>query len=427
MLKGKKGLGVFFLVLIFIAVSSMMSVAKVHLVEIAPSGPEFGGAAVSMAKVYMQRNPDVKVTVDVFPYEEYVVKVAVDLAGGGGTYDFIWMDPWYLGSYVSSNYIASLDDYLAKDPAMKADVYEDFVSKQLKYNTWNGKLYAIPHHSNATHMFYRKDLLINAGVEKPTSYSQLLEIAPKLHNPPKVYAIGGHYQRFWATDAWLSLLWASGGEIYDPETYVPQLDSPEALKAATTFKEVVKWAPSDALTWGEGGVNDAMGSAGIIAVLPSTYSSPIAADPEMFKYAPIIGVSTSPSVDGRTEGGSLLAGWTSALCNNSSNKDEAWKFIKWFTSRKSQEMWLFKFGAHPARISILTSYRAQILDPALPVIVDSMARAGLRPQISGSAKIQSIIGVELDRIITGQKSPKDALLHMQSAITDVLKEAGRIK
>ncbi len=162
-------------------------------------------------------------------------------------------------------------------------------------------------------------------------------------------------------------------------------------------------------------------------MVPSTYSSPIAADAGMYKYAPVMGVSTSPSVGGVTKGGSLLAGFTLALANKSENKAAAWEFMKWFTSRKSQEEWLFEYGAHPARISVLTDPRAQVLDPSLPVLVEAMARAGLRPQVAESAQISEIVGVELDLIITGQKNPQEALLAMQEALTDLMKESGRIK
>jgi len=417
------GLCVFFLVVIFLAVSCMVSAAKVRLAFITPAGPMYGITAKDMAGEYMKRHPDIEVMVDSFPFDEYITRIAMDVAGGGGTYDVVWFDFKMLGGYVRSNYLLSLENYLSKDPEFRADVEEDFVPIQLKTNTYERELYGIPCYADSTMMFYRKDVLAKAGLGKPKSYDDILEAAPKIHNPPKMYAIGGHYQRFWAGDAWFAILWPAGGEIWD-ENYVPHLDSPAALKAARLFEKLVKWAPREALNWGEGDVNDAMGSAGIIAIAPSTWSSTVAADPKTFKFAPVIGVSPSPGVDGVIEGASSLGGFALGIGKFSPHQDEAWKFIKWFTARENQEMYL-NFGAHPARISILTSPVAK--DPAFPVLVEAMKRAGARPNIPEWATAEHIIGVELDKIITEEKTPEEALHDMNKAVYDVLKETGRIK
>lgn len=425
MSKYYRGLGVFFVAVFLMALSCMVSGAKVSLNLVAQAGLMYAIPVEGMAKEYMKRNPNIEIIVESLPYEQAVTRIALDVAGGGGTYDLIWVDYKFLGGYVRSNYLLSLEKYLSKDPEFRADIEADYVSIQLQSNVWEGELYGIPIYTDSTMMYYRTDVLAKAGVEKPTNYDELLEICPKIHNPPKMFAIGGHYQRFWAADAWYAILWPLAGPLWD-ENYVPHLDSPAALKATNIFKEVVKWAPEDALTWDEGLVNDAMGSVGIIAIAPNTWSSTVAADSEKFKFASVVKPSTSPAVDGTTKWTSALGGYALSIGKFSPHADEAWEFLRWMTARENQELYL-GFGAHPSRISILTSPVAIAKDPSLPVLVEAMKRAKARPRIPEFAQVEQLIGVELDKIIIGEKEVKETLQDMNEAIYDVMKETGRIK
>jgi len=80
--------------------------------------------------------------------------------------------------------LASLDDAVER-------IGDDFDPTMMQAGTFDGKVYAIPMRSGSYLYWYRKDLASKAGFDRPTSYEEIAELIPAMHDPPEVYGYTG--------------------------------------------------------------------------------------------------------------------------------------------------------------------------------------------------------------------------------------------
>ena len=125
-----------------------------------------------------------------------------------------------------------------------------------------------------------------------------------------------------------------------------------------------------------------------------------------------------------------IGGWSLGMTANSAAPDEAWAFIKWATSAKAQKaMGLYnKYGYQFSDFSRKSLYKRSrhAEDLSLP------ARHSWRRSRSGNGKIsrpavptyttlESIYGLNLNKVLTGELTPDKALKETAGLWTNVLK------
>jgi len=402
---------------------SAIAQRNIKLSFIAPSGPRYSFAATGMAQEYMKRNPNVYIEVEAFPYGEYIWKVALDVAGGGGGYDIIWLDYKFTGGYAEAGYLLPLDEYLLTNPEYWKDIQSDVYPNILNMYKYKGHWYGIPHDANTEVFYYRKDLLTKAGITVPENWDEVLEAIPKLDNPPNVYAIGGNLMRAFGETTWSPMFWSLGGWYWD-ENFVPQVNSQAGIRAAELYKKIYQHAPKESLSWREAEFYDAMGNAGIIAMGPLIWCGASLTDPKFAKFADQIDVTRPPLLDGNLV--MPMGGFGLAISARSPHPEEVWKFIAFYTSRENQRM-VISYTGQPSRISAL-------MDPVnvekaryFPALLRCLKYAKPRPVIPEFAKVEQILGIELNKILTGESTPREAMDSANSQIYEVMLRSGRIK
>lgn len=111
------------------------------------------------ARVYSETNPDANINVDVVSLskEDVYVKLQTALAGGGsGLPDIVLLE-----DYVSGKYLNTFPGLFA-DLTDKFD-YSQFLSFKVDAVSQEGKTYALPFDTGATALYYRLDLIEQAG------------------------------------------------------------------------------------------------------------------------------------------------------------------------------------------------------------------------------------------------------------------------
>jgi multiple sugar transport system substrate-binding protein len=123
----------------------------------------------------------------------------------------------------------------------------DFDAGALKAYQYGGLQMAIPYGMQWPVMWYRKDLLGEAGVKPPTTWDEYKAAAEKLHKPDKgqfaaVFSAG----RTWNTHIMALIhIWSAGGRLFDDKLNVV-FDSPETRRALTYYAEMAKrFSPPD--------------------------------------------------------------------------------------------------------------------------------------------------------------------------------------
>lgn len=111
------------------------------------------------ARVYSETHPEANINVDVVSLskEDVYVKLQTALAGGGnGLPDIVLLE-----DYVSGKYLNTFPGSFA-DLTDKFD-YSQFLSFKVDAVSQNGKTYALPFDTGATALYYRLDLIEQAG------------------------------------------------------------------------------------------------------------------------------------------------------------------------------------------------------------------------------------------------------------------------
>jgi N,N'-diacetylchitobiose transport system substrate-binding protein len=110
--------------------------------------------------------------------------------------------------------------------------------------TYNGKLYCVPYYAGARAVIYRKDLYRAVGVKKPpTTYAQFLSVGTKLK---KKYGKNPNFSPFYQPGqnwyAAMSFVADYGGQIAVQKKgkWKGTLDSPQAIRALTAYKSMVR-------------------------------------------------------------------------------------------------------------------------------------------------------------------------------------------
>lgn len=139
----------------------------------------------------------------------------------------------------------------------------DLVEKyREKYNIEDGMLIrfgeeisAIAFMVNAQHLYYRKDLFEENGIEVPKTWSELLTTAEKLKQAGIEHPYGAAFGNGWElANEYVNILLANGGELFDPQTSEPAFDSPQAVEALEVLGDLYKYMSPNTMSMDFGDV-----------------------------------------------------------------------------------------------------------------------------------------------------------------------------
>lgn len=139
--------------------------------------------------------------------------------------------------------------------------------------------YYVPYYSSSTMMFVRKDVLDEKGLEIPTTWEEVFEVAAAVSNPDEdFYGLGmGCGENDDDDENTLrQMMWNAGGYLLDEEGNIT-CDSEAVVSSVNKFAEIYQAGaiPSDATTWDAGGNNTSYlaGRTAIVFNAPTLYTA----------------------------------------------------------------------------------------------------------------------------------------------------------
>ncbi|MGL5447340.1 MAG: ABC transporter substrate-binding protein [Rhabdaerophilum sp.] len=128
---------------------------------------------------YMQRNPNVKVEVEVggATSEQQQQYLNTVLASKDSALDLILIDVIRPAQWAAAQWAEPLDQYLG---AEKDAIMARYLPAYRAANVINGKVIALPYFADAQFLYYRKDLLEKHGVAPPKTWDELKAGALKI-------------------------------------------------------------------------------------------------------------------------------------------------------------------------------------------------------------------------------------------------------
>jgi N,N'-diacetylchitobiose transport system substrate-binding protein len=194
------------------------------------------GAITAANSAFKQQHPGVDIDIQYQSWNSLLAKFDAALAANDAP------DVIELGNTQVTKYMAA-----GAFSAIKAKNYPNsstWLSGLKASCTYNGKLYCVPYYAGARAVIYRKDLYRSVGVTKaPTTYAQFLSVGNKLL---KKYGSNKNFSPFYQPGqnwyAAMSFVADYGGQIAVQQKgkWKGTLDTPQAIKALTAYKSMVR-------------------------------------------------------------------------------------------------------------------------------------------------------------------------------------------
>ncbi|WP_420347252.1 ABC transporter substrate-binding protein [Pelagibius sp.] len=376
----------------------------------------YGEALKLAVEMYEARNPGLETERLELPGGGLLEKVTIAMREKAGAYDVIMLDdPWAV-EFMANGWLADLDE-------LGGGVDEDFVKPARdvsRYPVGSGPFYAVPFVGNVELFAYRKDLFEKHGLDRPQSWTDVLEAARTINKAED--GISGAVFRGKKANpivtGFLPILWAHGARVVGTDGKA-HLDSDAALEALELFLALRNYAPKGIETYNSTEVRDALmqgTTAMTIELWPSW--APSLDDPAKSKVPGKIEIMAAP---GQVQGPApMLGSWLLAVPADAKNPERARDFIDFLTSPEMQKTLALEVGIPPTRASVYKD--AEVIDRYrwYPAQVEALQNAQPRPRITQWSRVEAILGDYLQLALIGEMEPKDALEEANGKIARAL-------
>jgi len=340
------------------------------------------------------------ITIDrqAIPRDELIQKVLLG-AQQGQLPNVLRIDNPDLQQIADTGALAPLTDYGVDLTGLYANLIDA--------GTYNGKVYGIAPGINGMALFYNKDMFETAGLEPPTTWAEVKDVAAKLTGNG-VYGIAfsapATEEGSWQFEPWF---WGAGADL-------TKLDSPEAVQALEFWTDLVKsgYASKSVVQWSQGDVNDQF-MAGKAAMQQNGVWNLTALKESGINF----GVVPIPMPDGGAApgpmGGEVL---TIPVGDDPAAMQAAGQVVNCLLSDKEMLEWATLQAYIPSRETL--AQQAAKDDPAMQSFVDAAGAersrtgppANLGPNYN---KVSQPLWNAIQAALTGAKSPEEALKEAQ--------------
>jgi sorbitol/mannitol transport system substrate-binding protein len=293
--------------------------------------------------VFEKQYPGIKVKFATYTEGDLRAAIEKDVSTHSNTFNVIMIGPYEAPLFAKNGWLENLStQYIAKDPSYDASDLLPPIAKALSYK---GGLYAVPFYGESSMVYYRKDLFKAAGLTMPAhpTWTQIQTFAAKLNKPGKVAGVCLRGLAGWGDNmaALDTVVNTFGGEWFNQQ-WQPQLTSPAFERATNFYVNLIR-------KYGESGAsNDSFNQLLTLygqGKCAMWYDATVAATsiattyPAMFKQT---GYAFAPT--DLTKSSGWLWTWSLGIPQGVSNRDAAWKFVSWATSKQYDTLVAKKYG-----------------------------------------------------------------------------------
>lgn len=377
----------------------------------------------------------IEVEVDQLQYLKMRERQTLELTKDEGDYDLIAYVVFSKADYVFADQLENLAKYFMNpklaDPNYDAgDLIDGYVANigvaggEKGYLPGpTGSLFGIPFGSETSVLAYRKDIFEKHGIDAPTNYDELLEVACQI--PELEPGMGGMASRaasgHQASHAFLLHLAPLGGRVFDSE-WNPIINSPEGVAAANALKTIVDCGPEGGTTFGPAEAAAAFQQGQAAMFMDSIAFAAGFEDPSRSTVVGNVGYALHPEGVRR---GSQTGGFGIGIPSNAQNKEAAFLLMQWLTS-KEQDLAIAMAGGNPSRFSTYENAELNEKFPYSATFGEALKYADpdWRPIIPTWGTINADIGTTMSQVLTEGLDPQEALDGVAERARAVMDEAG---
>jgi len=361
----------------------------------------------------------IDVTIDFYGFDDLYNKNITSSAAHTGEYDVYQIHFPDIALFDERGFMVDVTDWVERDWAeMEMDDIQ--TSLQESHMKYKDRYYGVPTHVGSHEFYYRTDIFEKEGYTLPKTYDDVLtlakEIDAKYAPTTRGFVFMGRAD-VQGCSTFMGFLGSYGGDFFDNYTHQrPAMDSPAALKAMNTLKEIYKYSVegSNVYSFDEGQTAFKQGKAAMISFWDS--GDNFFGDPEQ---SDIIGKwAIAPYPGGRTPNG----GWSVQISADSKNAAAAWEFLKWIISPDVEKK------AVPLTPSCRTSI---LIDPqnskypSYAAFNDVLKGNPIGfPKVLPNWQIINETGAMVSSVTTGQVTPEEGLATLQKSMESIMLRYG---
>ncbi len=315
-----------------------------------------------------------------------------------------------------------------------------FIEAARRSTLYRNRVWAVPWYTDAGMLFYRKDLLDEAGRQAPATWDELAETAKAVMEASGTrhgFVFQGDSYEGGVTNA-LEYIWSAGGRPWTGQVSVAgalsmgqaardpnvvTLNSQDAVAGLARARRFVAdgVAPDSVAEMREQEAIEAFtaGDAVFMRNWPFAYGIMTAEGSSLRPEQ--IGVAPIPTLGQDRPSYSCLGGWNFAIPAASSNQDAAWQFIQYATQPEQQRMMAERGGFLP---SLSELYEDEALREAVPVIAlgeTAVRNARARPASPVYSLLSPRLGFMFKNILQGEVEPAAAVVRTQDELRRIIR------
>ncbi|MEH7495642.1 ABC transporter substrate-binding protein [Neobacillus niacini] len=379
-----------------------------------------GKPAQQLIDEYNASQDKVEVKTNILPQDANVVHddFVNKLASGDTSVDVMAVDVVYVSEFAAAGWLEDLTPHFDKSTQDK------YLPGTIAAATYDDKLVAFPWFTNASALFYRKDVLEQLGVQPPTTYQGWMDLADKAKGVNGVEYVAD----FQAAQSealvcnWVEFVANNGGEVLD-SSGKPVVNSKNNIESTQIMVDLVKkYAPEGITTYTEPESEQVFldGKALFLRDWSGFWSQ---ANREGSKVKDLVGVTTLPIGPNGEEPHSTLGGLDLVINKaiDDEHKKAAVDFIKYLSSEKAQKEMNLIAAQPPVLQSVYKDPEVLEVNPFYEDFYGIIMNGKARPMSPKYAKVSDAIQRNIHSALTGEVSVEKALEKTQSELEELSK------
>lgn len=286
----------------------------------------------------------------------------------------------------------------------------------------DGKVMAVAFMSNAQHLYYRSDILAQAGVEAPATYEDVLAAAQAIKDAGIMeHPVALNTMTGWnLAEEFVNMHLGMGGSFFEPGTAQPAINNETGVKTLEMLKALVAYSNPDYLTF-DSNATQALWEAGELAmatmwgsraggILDGEGSTDAVVSATMLAAAPTVGGGATPATTLWWDG--------FVIAKNVSDEDAAASFQAMMAGLSPENI----AANNDAAVWLAPGYTP---GPAAAGVIAS-ARGGAQPypMAPSMGLMHTALGNNISEFLQGSESAEQALADAEAAYVAAAKEAG---
>jgi multiple sugar transport system substrate-binding protein len=391
------------------------------------SGPEYDNLR-NVSEAYSEETGN-EVIVDEVAREALQEQVTTLLVGGSEEYDVLYIDSAWLPGFVEAGFLVGLSQFVDSDlkgPDFKLENLQPAVDDL----TVDGTIYGLPSEGDTAWLFYRADLLQEAGIDVPETWDEFASAAIELHSPPDRYGAVMGARRDEAMWDFMHYFFGHGAQVIDPDTYEVTFNDARGVEALEFYGSLLnehEVVTPDVTTYGYSEILSALQQGDAAMGIEWMAATDTLLDPnespkvyDKLEYTLVPGYRDESGELHRGQGGSQ---WAWVIPQSSGNQEAAYKFVAWLTGEEGAKRWALN-GGIPSNSAALGDPEVVEQVPQFELLSEAMEYRNIMPLTTVSPQINDAFGQAAHEVVATSKNPQAIADEAAESMREALVEGG---